>query len=593
MRLKQLVVKNIGVFSGARRFDFDDNLTVIYGKNFSGKSTLARALYFALCGKSLTTGMTSKDIAADGVNSGTVGITYIVNNRLCRLYRSTKGDVQEELFTDQVWHPTEESTLPQLNFHQWKVGYFLKEEELGEFLTQTPANRRDLLHKLLGVENLMAARDMFVNFRRYSKSLEKLSAASRSALSSGPGDDCIEELKEKLLQVRALEEKVDRGNGRNEDYRLCVELEKTKAVFLSKREAILEEIKKSLSDFNDVAALDDILQKLANRLALRDQYVKQMSIQQGMRTALINQLKNEDSRIAPLNEVQDNHLCPACLQTISPDQRNKILADIENRKLLLATEIQKTEATGKESEKALYLLDQLAEKYADLKERAARLQQLHRELAENEQQLSELSKKIDLITQDADLGKSFELQNDLERFKESLKVLETKHALFERRQLEIKKADAELLKTSHNRLFSEWIADALDMTIKSTMGVSLRQVERGIHACLKKFDLLRGQAASLNLEKSQLLPDFENRNFHALSGSEKGILYLSLKVELSRLMQGSDFMVLDSPSVYLDELRREQLRDYLLSLSPEKQIILFTNDLNFANLITNGTRINL
>jgi len=52
-------------------------------------------------------------------------------------------------------------------------------------------------------------------------------------------------------------------------------------------------------------------------------------------------------------------------------------------------------------------------------------------------------------------------------------------------------------------------------------------------------------------------------------------------------------MVLDSPSVYLDELRRERLRDYLLSLSPEKQIILFTNDLNFANLMTDGTRINL
>ena len=593
MRLKQLVVKNIGVFSGSQRFDFDDNLTVIYGKNFSGKSTLARALYFALCGKILTTGMRSKNIVSDGVNSGTVGITYIVHGGLYRLYRSTKGDLQEELFTDQIWHPTERSALPDLNFHQWKVGYFLKEEELGEFLTQTPANRRDILLKLLGVENLMAARDMFVKFRRYSKSLEKIAVAKRSALSSNVGDDCSEELRDKLAQVRALEEKVDRGNGRNENYRLCVELEKTKSALFSKREEILKEIKESLSDFNDVAELNNILKELANRLALRDQYLKQISTQQGMRTALINQLKNEDDLIASLNKMQDNQLCPTCLQTVSLDQRNKLLTDIENRRQILEKEIQNTESTEKESSKALYLLDQLTEKYADLQERSARVQHFNRELSEIEQQLAELSKKIDLINHEADYKESFELQNDLEKLRESLKVLETNHALFERRQLEIKKTDAEMLVTSHNRLFSEWITEALDMTLKSTMGVSLRQVEKGIHDCLKKFDLLQGQVASLNLEKTQLLPDFENRNFHALSGSEKGILYLSLKVEISRLMQGSNFMVLDSPSVYLDELRRERLRDYLLSLSPEKQIILLTNDLNFANLITSGTRINL
>jgi len=229
MRLKHLVVKNIGVFAGSRRFDFDDNLTVIYGKNFSGKSTLARALYFTLCGKILTTGVTSKAVVSDGINSGTVGLTYTVRDSLYRLYRSTKGDILEELFTDKVWHPTERSALPDLNFHQWKVGYFLKEEELGEFLTQTPANRRDLLHKLLDVENLMAARDVFVNFRRYSKSLEKISVAKRSALSSAADDDCSRELRDKLAQVRTLEEMVDKENGRNENYRLCVELEKSAA----------------------------------------------------------------------------------------------------------------------------------------------------------------------------------------------------------------------------------------------------------------------------------------------------------------------------------------------------------------------------
>ena len=155
MRIRQLTIKDIGVFSGIRRFDFDHHLTVIYGKNFSGKSTLLRAIYFALCGKILNAGIKAKDIVSDGAKSGTVGITYAINDHLFRIYRSTKGDLQEEQFKDQIWQSIESSALPPLNFHQWQVGCFLKEEELGEFLSLTSANRRDLLHQLLGVESLI------------------------------------------------------------------------------------------------------------------------------------------------------------------------------------------------------------------------------------------------------------------------------------------------------------------------------------------------------------------------------------------------------------------------------------------------------
>ena len=51
MKIKRLIVKNFGIFRGTRSFDFDDDVVVIYGENFTGKTTLVRALYFALCGK--------------------------------------------------------------------------------------------------------------------------------------------------------------------------------------------------------------------------------------------------------------------------------------------------------------------------------------------------------------------------------------------------------------------------------------------------------------------------------------------------------------------------------------------------------------
>ena len=41
MKLNYLETKDIGILSGIKRFDFHDQLTIIYGPNFSGKTTLA------------------------------------------------------------------------------------------------------------------------------------------------------------------------------------------------------------------------------------------------------------------------------------------------------------------------------------------------------------------------------------------------------------------------------------------------------------------------------------------------------------------------------------------------------------------------
>jgi len=593
MRIQQLTIKDIGVFSGIRRFDFDQHITVIYGKNFSGKSTLVRAIYFALCGKIMTAGIKIKDIVSDGAKSGTVGITYTIHDSLFRIYRSTKGDIQEEQYKDQIWHPVKSAVLPPLNFHQWQVGYFLKEEELGEFLSLTSANRRDLLHQLLGVENLMATRNIFIDYRRFAKNAEKRAIAKRNALGSSVLPDYRDELNEKLSQIKTIEEKIQNIKDCTENYRLGVELEKTKSTLTLKQQTLREKITNVLSDFKSMQELNQALKELSNRLAMRDEYLNQISVQQGKRNTLTNQLKNEEDVMMSINKMQNDPFCPTCRQAVSSDQRNKLVADIEIRKKQLRNEIQEAETKEKELTKALLLLNQLAERNADLKERSIHLQHLNDELAEIEQQLAEVSTKTDHILVNANSKELLELQQTLDEQKASLKILEANHTLLERQRAEIQKADYEIHATNHNRLFSEWMTDALDMTLKSTMGMPLHQIEKEIYNCLNNFGLLQTKDVSLNLEETQLLPDLESRSFHALSGGEKSILYLLLKVGVSRLMKGADFLIVDNPSMYLDDLRRENLRDYFLSLSTERQIILFTNDLNLANLITSGQRIDL
>jgi ABC-type multidrug transport system ATPase subunit len=71
------------------------------------------------------------------------------------------------------------------------------------------------------------------------------------------------------------------------------------------------------------------------------------------------------------------------------------------------------------------------------------------------------------------------------------------------------------------------------------------------------------------------------------------ILYFGMKMAISQLMPGADFVVLDNPTLHLDDIRREQMWDYLLGLIPQKQIIVLTNDKVFADLIDQGKRIDL
>ena len=50
MRLERIILKSFGCFD-RRDFDLSDGVNLIFGPNFSGKSTLVNAIFFALTGK--------------------------------------------------------------------------------------------------------------------------------------------------------------------------------------------------------------------------------------------------------------------------------------------------------------------------------------------------------------------------------------------------------------------------------------------------------------------------------------------------------------------------------------------------------------
>jgi DNA repair exonuclease SbcCD ATPase subunit len=185
------------------------------------------------------------------------------------------------------------------------------------------------------------------------------------------------------------------------------------------------------------------------------------------------------------------------------------------------------------------------------------------------------------------------LQQELEAQRRRLAEMEREQMVYEQRRQAILSANRQAETVAKHRLLSEWAADAMARTVQAAVGVSLKKAEAEITACLQSFGLFRNEPQKIDLEQSQLLPDIDGRALQTLSGSEKTLLYLGLKIALSRLMAGADFLVLDDPTLHLDATRREKLHDYLLGLIPAKQIIIFTNDPDFAGLFADAKRFDL
>jgi|GEM_PF-2830447 len=600
MKLEKIIVKNFGFYREQRQFELNNDLTVFYGANFSGKSTLAKAIYFALTGKALTTGLKPPALASTGAASGTTGLFYHHQQKNFRIYRSTKGDLQIEQAGGEKWQRCAENTttLPSLNFQHWRTGCFLHEDELGEFLVQPPASRRDLLNQLLGVESLLKAQELFIQVRRLTKRREKTAVGLQESLRLDGLADRTAELPAAKSAVAKLEARLQALQGTpNEgrpDERLRQTWEQAKTAAQTRLEQSQQQRDAVRAGFNQRDELAALLQQSAQQLSQREAAMREMESCTELRITLTNQLRQVEEVLAMIKGLQGRETCPTCQQPLAPAAIVKLVEDYQIKRESILREREQADAKEREARETVRLFDELARKQTELEQRLHRWQQIDAEIVAAQKELETWETKLAALAPLSPTDETREkLQQELDSHRRLLADLERQQMLYEQRRQAILSANRQTEIFTKHRLLSEWAADALARTAQSVVGISLKKADVEITACLKNFDLFRAQAKKIDLEKSQLMPDIDGRALQTLSGSEKTILYLSMKIALSRLMPGADFLVLDDPTLHLDETRRERLRDYLVSLMPEKQIILFTNDRGFAEQFANAKRIDL
>ncbi len=779
MQIKKMRLQNFGLFE-KMTFNMDNSLVVVYGPNFTGKSTLAQGLFFALCGKPLNTGIKPKEMVTVSKRSAAVDVMFSHDDQMCSLHRGQTGSVRIKQQVNGAWRSVTDiaQVLPPLNPDQWQIGCFLKEDELGEFITKKPASRRDLLNQILGVEELLRIQTPFINMRRFAKREEKAYQTKRDGYRHEQTMDCQEQLDKYKQQVDELQFKLEalsdnQKNGENQrlirelvsnqtdlderittkralknrllkDFNNIAELKQTLADLENKRkgaedvkqklerivenkmdvhaaisamEAVLRsireiksdqvdldericarkakeagmltgfsnisELKQALADAenmhkeaakveqqlehiiekrasvqtaieqgqtvlanvrklhgkgvcptcyqpvpqahikgieseyelkiaeshdelemiqqseNDIRAEIDRFQKMALRASeLRERLNKFQAIEESL-TELNEQQRRLFERLTQLRSANGDPANQSALQqqlNAAPDNESIERIEIEYKSKIDEKRSELTSLHQKESDtrKTIKLFENLTERERELRDNLSHLVPLEEDLSELEKQQLRLAERLKQLSPAADA------QGDQHAIREALQAAQRKVAQLTTQQhmhLEQKQRMNELnqmvKQATHARLQSEWIVDALERTLSDVNGQALQNVKGQITAGTEQFDMFSNQHLSLELEKLKMMPQVDHRNFQTLSASEKAILYMAMKVALSDLMPGADFFVFDNPTVHLDGQRKQTMIDYLQALTPRKQVIVLTNDLQLADTLPAGERIDL
>ncbi|MGI8759448.1 MAG: AAA family ATPase, partial [Acidimicrobiales bacterium] len=167
MRITRLLVRNYRVFADELELEVPPGLVGVYGVNGAGKSSLVGAIPWALFGFSRTG---NEDVRTSGVGAESLveveleheGHLYSVRrtisgvNSTVRARASVDGTQVADGVRDTVRYVRSVLGLDDVAF---RASVFAEQKQLAAFSGTTPAKRRDLVLKLLGITPLDAARD--------------------------------------------------------------------------------------------------------------------------------------------------------------------------------------------------------------------------------------------------------------------------------------------------------------------------------------------------------------------------------------------------------------------------------------------------
>ena len=607
--IKSIRLRNWGQY-GDDKFDFDPKTNLIVGANFSGKTSLVNAIYYSFTGKLLSMKASPNGYVRLGAKQAEVQLDLRTNEQDYRIVRSTGARVAQLLRIDASGRPYQvarSATLVQTLFgvgvEEILLATFLREGDAYEFLTHPPSDRRKLLESLLNMEQLSLAIERLKEARRIANAQSRevgaqmKSVSSRASRLSEVPDNVIHQKEGELTKLKAEAEQIKSqvaGSG--------ITPEKLKALgdkLASDRArlASLEtDLTKSLGDFFALEDIDARLAELSSAQTKPDGLENELSGMQVERGELQGKLAILKEEIA-FFEGNHEH-CPTCKQAITPELRQQVLSvrtaewqDVETKITELQSRFEVVQGRKKKEEAESLEQESLKTRAEVAKRLMEQIKELHTSVETDANYYQQVSADVNAES----LQRLDELTNEIaSREKELINL---------KGQEELKRNYMQEYQDIYHRVGSlSRLAKLLNLGVKAAEGAIVRIVDQTLalveeraQRVLSRFDLFSDGV--FGMREGVLMPKIQKAigsvDFSMLSGSEKLLSFLALKLGLASTVVQTDFLVYDDPTAHLDSERIQSLGAFLTRLDGWKQLIVTTSSEEFAQHLPKANIIRL
>lgn len=609
MQLERIRLKTFGCFQ-QQDFELSDGINLIFGPNFSGKSTLVNAIFFTLTGKPIVPRVDAASIKSAKSYSGTAGLQFVENGERYMLFRGTGKRFQLRQEKEGNWHivfddkriTVVEAMLKDkfgIMHDRLALTTFLREGEIFEFLARQPATRRDILFTLLGIDKLIEVRERFIDARRLAKRERSRIQAHQNSLRFSAQDAHKAEIEKIEVKLRELEAAYSAESG---DTELIAEWKQNQKQAQTRLDTLTHERAETLSGFNNTSHIREMMTTIETAIkdavgleAEREELIQKI----GSINSQIAALTNVCNTLRTLIESGDGH-CPTCHQKVEREIVQKIVEEKETEKSKLSAELDAHKKTLAEKTESLESRQELEQRLQTLETKGTRLEQLERDIDRIQPVLDTLTERLSekgvlqqaettdtSITNDSppiktiptNLDKS-QLKARIDSERKKLEKLKQEEAVQLDRLERLQKVNAEAEQVERTTLSLELACAGVDKTIETLQRQILKPAEEELHRRLEQMELFG--RTRIDLQKQHLLPSLKidgvDRSLMLLSGSEKMFLYLCFKVALAKVLGNPGFFVFDDPTLHLDGERKALMVDFIHQLAEEHQVVVTSYD---------------
>ena len=409
MRLERIILKSFGCFD-RRDFDLSDGVNLIFGPNFSGKSTLVNAIFFTLTGKPIIPKVSLPAMAQSGAPSGTAGLIFHNGEQSYQLFRSTQGEVQLRLKEEngEKWRilsmdkrSADEDLRQKFHFsyHHLAAATFLREGEIFEFLARQPADRRDILYALLGIDRLMEVRQRFIDGRRIAKREERRIQDHQRSMRVTTVKNHREEIERVEAELKNLEGQYELLSGKgaeSSDTALVAELTQAHERFQKEIDGLIQERASVLSGFTDVDHLRASIKEIESATASTGGLEKQREevIQRiGSLNSQIQTLSTECETLRQLIDSDHGH-CPTCHQPVQQKIIAGILEEKESARAASQGELEAQQKTLDEQTANINALRGLRQRHQLMQSKVEQLERIEARLANLQREFDGIASRL-------------------------------------------------------------------------------------------------------------------------------------------------------------------------------------------------------